>query len=101
MAKKTPEQLKAEEQEAARLKAEAKAKEQEADRFKAEAKVEEREAPPDLGDMVFVRPLRGYKYEPFQLLPIPEGQDTPLVYTAWVKSQCDARQLKVIKVLKK
>jgi len=37
-----------------------------------------------------VRPVRAEMYDPFQRVRIPEGADTPLVNSGWVKSQVAA-----------
>lgn len=44
--------------------------------------------------LVKVRPVRGYMFEPFQRVAIPEGVKTPLVRSQWVQCQIDAGLLK-------
>lgn len=41
-------------------------------------------------NLIKVRPVRGYMWEPFQCIPIQENVETPVEETDWVTSQIDA-----------
>lgn len=69
---------------AAELAAEALLKKQEED------EAAEKKAPRKKSKLIKVRPTKGYMWEPFQLIAIQEGVETPVEETSWVTSQIEA-----------
>ena len=61
-----------------------------AEEAKAVGKPQKKNEPP----MIEVRPTRGYMFEPFQRIQIPEGQWTPVRETNWVIDQLARRLLR-------
>ena len=94
---KAAEAKEAEEKEAAEKK---EAEEKEA----AEAKAAEKKAakaakpakPPKPGSMVTVMPTKGYMFEPFEHVKLPEGAETKVKLTSWVQSQINAGLLTLV-----